>query len=142
MEPWMRRWRASDGHSPLPGPRSLVERTFRRADVPSVRRAALEFGARAGIGAGQLADWVLAVNEAAACAVAAGPRTARLRLWTVGARAFCAVIGDSAQDQGPGGGRQGDVDRMRRWLLQQLCDYVSVESGPDGVSVLLAMNVT
>lgn len=138
----MRRWRASDGQPPLPGARSFVERTFRRADIPSVRRAALEFGSRAGIGAGQLADWVLAVNEAAACAVAAGPRTARLRLWTAGARAFCAVTGDSPQEQGPGGGRQGDIDRMRRWLLQQLCDYVAVEAGPEGVSVLLAMNVT
>jgi hypothetical protein len=142
MDTWMRRWRAGDVQLSLGGARSLVERTFRRADVPSVRHSAVEFGSRAGIGAAQLTDWVLAVNEAAACAVAWGPCTARLRLWTAGARAFCSVNGNSQLTQGPGGGRQADVDALRRWLLQQLCDYVSVESGPDGVSVLLAMVVT
>ncbi len=49
--------------------------------------------------------------------------------------------GDGDGDRA-GAGRAGDVDALRRWRLQQLCDYVSVESGPDGVSVLLAINVT
>jgi hypothetical protein len=142
MNTWMRRWRASDTQLSLGVARSLVERTFRRGDVPSVRRSAVEFGSRAGIGTAQLADWALAVSEAASCAVAWGPCTARLRLWTAGARAFCAVSGDSRPVPGPGGVRPGDVDTLRRWLLHQLCDYVSVESGPDGVSVLLSMSVT
>ena len=141
MNTWIRRWCASDAQLSLGGTRSLVEQTFRYGDVPSVRRFAADFAARVGIGTAQLADWVLAVNEAAACAVASGPCTARLRLWTAGARAFCAVSGDSTLAQGPGGGRQGDVDALRRWLLQQLCDSVSVESGPDGVTVLLSMTV-
>jgi hypothetical protein len=142
MNTWMRRWQASDAQLPLGGARSLAERTFRHGDVPSVRRFAVEFAARAGIGTAQLADWVLAVSEAAACAVARGPSTASLRLWTAGARAFCAVSGGSMPAQGPGNGRQGDVETLRRWLLSQLCDYVSVESGPDGVTVLLSITVT
>jgi hypothetical protein len=139
---WMRPWRESDAQLPLGSARSPSERTFRHADVASVRRFAGEFANRTGIGAQQLADFVLAVNEAAACAVAAGSSTARLRLWTAGARAFCAVSGDSMPHQGPGGGRQADVEALRRWLLRQLCDYVSVQSGPDGVTVLLSMTVT
>jgi hypothetical protein len=142
MNTWMRRWHASDAQLPLGGVRSLTERTFHHADVPSVRRFAVEFAARAGIGTTQLADWVLAVSEAAACAVARGPSTASLRLWTAGARAFCAVSGGTMPAHGPGSGRQGDVEALRRWLLNQVCDYVSVESGPDGVSVLLSFNVT
>jgi hypothetical protein len=143
MNTWMRRWRASDAQLPtgLGNARSLAERRFRHADVPSVRGFALEFAARAGIGTAQLADWVLAVSEAAACAVASGSSTASLRLWTAGARAFCAVSGESLLAQVPGEGRQGDVEALRRWLLRQLCDYVSVESGPDGVSVLLSITV-
>jgi hypothetical protein len=142
MNTWMRPWRASDAHLPLADARSFVERTFRHADVPSVRRFAVEFGARAGIKTARLADWVLAVNEAVACAVARGASTGRLRLWTTGPRAFCSVSGDILAPQGPGGGRQGDVDALRRWLLNRLCDYVSVESGPDGVRVLLSISVT
>jgi hypothetical protein len=34
------------------------------------------------------------------------------------------------------------VDALRRRLLNQLCDCVSVESGPDGVTVLLSISVT
>lgn len=142
MNTWIRPSRDSDAQQPLGNARSPSERSFRQADVPSIRRFAAEFADRAGIGAAQLADWVLAVNEAAACAIAAGSCTARLRLWKAGARAFCAVSGDSPPHHGPGGGRQGDVEALRRRLLHQLCDYVSVQSGPDGVTVLLAMTVT
>jgi len=141
---WMRSWRDSDSRQQLPLgiARSSSERTFRPADVPSIRRFAVEFANRAGIGAAQLADFVLAVNEAAACTVAAESCTARLRLWMAGARAFCAVSGDSMPQPGPGGGKQGDVEALRRWLLNQLCDSVYVQSGPDGVTVLLSMTVT
>jgi hypothetical protein len=140
----MRAWRAAGGRLPLAGAHSLVERTFRLGDIPSLRRLAVEFGARAGIESARLQDFVLAVSEAAACAVAGGPCTARLRLWTTGPRAFCEVHGDgnnSMMWQGPGGIRQDDAEALRRWLLHQLCDYVSVESGHGGVTVLLSMTV-
>jgi hypothetical protein len=42
---------------------------------------------------------------------------------------------------GPRGARQGDAERLRRWLLQRLCDHVSVESGPQGVHVLLSVTI-
>jgi|SRR5450756_240961 len=141
MNTWMRPWRASDSQLPQESTHSASFRTFRRIDIPSVRRFAVEFGARAGIGTARLADFVLAVNEAAACAVGSGTSTAKLRLWMRGQRAFCTVSGDSAPHQGPGGGQQGDVEALRRWLLNQLCDYVSVQSGPDGVQVLLSITV-
>ena len=141
MKTSMRDWRASARRLPLGSAHPVVERTFRQAEIPAVRRLAAEFGTRAGIRATRLADFVLAVNEAAACAVAGGPLTARLRMWTTGARAFCTVTGDSVLHLGPGDGRQGDVDALRQWLLHQLCDYASVESGPDGVAVLLSVSV-
>jgi hypothetical protein len=142
MNTWMRTWRASDSQLPQETMHSSPMRTFRCLDVPSVRRFAVEFGARAGIGTARLADFVLAVNEAAACVVASETSTARVRLWMTGRRAFCAVSGDDTPHQGPGAGWQGDVEALRRWLLDQLCDYVSVQSGPDGVQVLLSITVT
>ena len=140
----MHAWRATDGLLPLAGTHSLAERTFRLGDVPSVRRLAAEFGTRAGIESARLQDFVLAVSEAAACAVAGGACTARVRLWTTGRRAFCEVQGDgnnSMMWQGPGGVRQDEAEALRRWLLRQLCDHVSVESGHEGVTVLLSMAV-
>jgi len=142
MNTRMRGPNAGRGRPVLPVARSLAERTFRFADIPAVRRVAAAFGARAGMGVAKLSDFVLAVSEAAACAVAQGPCTARLRLWTTGNRAFCEVCGDGMLlADGPQGARQGDAELLRRWLLHRLCDHVSVESGPQGVRVLLSMTV-
>jgi hypothetical protein len=140
MNTRMRGPNAGRGRPVIPVARALAEQTFRYADVPAVRRLAAAFGARAGMGMAKLADFVQAVSEAAACAVAQGPCTARLRLWTTENRAFCEVCGDGMlmADLPPGVG-QGDVDRLRRWLLHRLCDHVSVESGPQGVRVLLSV---
>jgi hypothetical protein len=135
----MRDWRPTSGQRSA-GVHSPMERTFRQGDIPSVRRGAVEFGARAGMRAVRLSDFVLAVSEAAACTVAGGPCTARLRLWTTGARVFCEVHGDGLSHRGPG--RQDEAETMRRRLLHRLCDYASVQAGPDGVTVLAAISVT
>lgn len=141
MNTRMRGQSASSEHPLFPAG-SLAEQTFRLADIPAVRRAAAVFGARAGMGTAKAADFVQAVSEAAARAVAHGPCTARLRLWTAGCRAFCEISGDGMLvTDGPWHARQGDAEKLRRWLLRQLCDHVSVESGPQGVTVRLAMSI-
>lgn len=142
MNTRMRGPNAGRGRPVLPVARALAEQTFRHADIPAVRRVAAAFGARAGMGVARLADFVQAVSEAAACTVAQGPCTARLRLWTTENLAFCEVSGDGMlMADGPRGAAQGEAERLRRWLLQRLCDHVSVESGPQGVRVLLSMTV-
>ena len=125
------------------GARSQVaEAAFRQADLPSVRRLAAVFGARTGIGPVCLADFVLAVSEAAACVVAGEPGTARVRLWTTGPRVLCEVRGTCGPRQRAGGPLHGEAEAMRRWLLRQLSDYASVSSAPDGVTVLVSITVT
>lgn len=70
MNTQMRGPNAGRGRPVLPVARALAEQTFRFADIPAVRRAAAAFGARAGMGMAKLSDFVQAVSEAAACAVA------------------------------------------------------------------------
>lgn len=41
----------------------------------------------------------------------------------------------------PAGGLHGEEAALRRRVLRQVCDYVSVASGPDGAWVLLSMSV-
>jgi hypothetical protein len=139
MKAWQGGWRAGGQGTPTYAVHSTAERTFRQADVPSVRRLAAEFGARTGIGRARLPDFVLAVSEAAACVVAGGPGTARLRLWTTGRRVLCEVRGDGDPRQRAGGPLHGEAEATRRRLLRQLCDTVSASSGPDGVTVLLSV---
>jgi hypothetical protein len=129
----------------LSAPHGLAERAFRQGDVPAVRLFTRAFGARTGIEPGRLADFVLAVSEAMACATTCGPCTARVRLWAAGNRAFCEVRGGGMLLRtSPGirpGGRHSEEEALRHWVLKQLSDYVSVASGPDGVWVLLSMTV-
>jgi hypothetical protein len=142
MDTCMRGWNAGSGPMLLPGGHSLTEKVFRHTDIPAVRCSATSFGARAGMGSAKLADFVLAVSEAAACATGQGPCTARLRLWTAGARAFCEIHGDCrVLRREPDGSRPGDAETMRRRLLQQVCDHVRLESAPDGVTVSFWMTV-
>jgi hypothetical protein len=141
-----RNWQVSDARLAGGGTDWLAERAFPQGDVPAVRRFARAFGARAGIASARLADFVLAVSEAAACITATGPCTARVRLWVTGTRAYCDVRGDgvllrrAASGTGSAAGR-GEEEALRRWVLRRLSDHVSVASGNDGVRVLLAMRV-
>lgn len=142
MNTRMRGTDASSEHPLAPVTRLLAEQAFRRPDIPAVRRVAAAFAASAGMPAPQLRDFVQAVSEAAGCAVAQGPCTARLRLWVTGSRAFCEITGDGMlQADGPRGARRpaGEAEALRRWVLWRLCDYVSVRSGPHGVRVILSM---
>jgi hypothetical protein len=143
MSTRMRGWQASGALLPLSAPHRLAERAFRRGDVPAVRRFTRAFGVRAGIGSARLADFVLAVSEAAACATAAAPCTARVRLWVTGTRAFCEVRGDGLLlRRASRVTRLGEEEALRRWVLRRLSDHVSVASGDDGVRVLLSMTVS
>ena len=135
-------WRPGSGRLPLPGTR-MAEQTFRQSDLPAIRRFAAEFGARAGVEAGRHADFVLAVSEAAACALSYGPCSTRLRLWTGGTHAFGEIYADEMMlPQGPRGVRQDGAETLRRWLLRQLCDDVSVEPGPHGATVRFSVMLT
>ena len=129
------------GSCPWAAPTRWSERTFRQGDIPSVRRFAVEFGARAGMRSVRLSDFVLAVSEAAACTVAGGPCTARLRLWTIGPVGSSARPAATASPIG-GPSRHDEAETLRRGLLHRLCDYACVQAGPDGVTVLASISVS
>ena len=140
MSTGMLGWRA--GQKALKrGARSPAQRVFRQADVSSVRRLAAEFGTRSGVESARLPDFVLAVSEAAACAVAGGPWTAQLRLWTTEQHVFCEVHGDAVPRHRAGGPAHGEAEALRRRLLRQLCDYASFSSSRGGVTVFLSIRV-
>ena len=136
--------RASNGQLPRTVPRWLTERSFRRRDIPAVRQFARAFGGRARVHPARLDDFVLAASEATASATACGPSTARVRLWVTGNRAYCEVrsVGALARRSGgPGLARPGEEEALRRCVLRQLSDYVSVASDSDGMWVLLSLTL-
>lgn len=121
---------------------SQARLTFRRADLPAVRRFATAFGAHAGMGVQRLADFVLAVSEAAACAVSHGPCTARLWLWTTGSRVFGEIRGDGMLlGVGARAVEQGEAEALRRSLLARICDNARVDDEPQGVTVVFSITI-
>lgn len=111
-----------------------------------MRRFALGFGGRAGLASARLADFVLAVSEACACAATAGPGTARVRLWITGRRAFCEVRGTGMLlRRTTAGGRAArpasEEESLRRLLLRLVTDQVTVAADQGGVRVTLSMTV-
>ena len=139
---WMRGWTAGEGEQLHSAMSSLAKLTFRRQEIPAVRRFARAFGVRAGMEGGQLPDFVLAASEAATCALSHGPGVARLRLWSTGAHILGEIRGeDMLPVRGPGGVEQGEADTLRRWLLKQVCDHVSFEPGGYGMTVRFSLSV-
>ena len=53
-----------------------------------------------------------------------------------GVNGTAGSAGTTGQD-----GLRGEEAALRHWVLKQVCDYVSVASGPDGVWVQLSMSV-
>ena len=141
-----RDWLAGSG-TPAGHPHWIAERTFRRGDAPEVRRFAQAFGSRAGLRGSQLPDFVLAVNEAAACAIARRPGTARVRLRVADARVYCEVQSDAPVTRDhpteglPKSGRCGEEEALRHRVLRRVCDYFRVTSRPEGTRVMLTMAV-
>jgi hypothetical protein len=125
-----------------PGPdQCLVERRFRWLEFPVVRRVAAGFGVLLGLRATRLTDLVLAVSEAAACALCHGASSAVLRLWRDGSSVCCEVRSEPAPLVGQLAARSDGTQAMRLSLLRQVCDYVSVEADTSGVTVRVALTV-
>lgn len=116
--------------------------TFRLDDLPGMRDIARAYGARAGLDDAKLTDFVLAFSECAANALSHGGDTASLRLWVAGDHLFCEVQGGRwVIRQRPVAIPPDDVESLRLWVLQRVCDDVTVSIGSDGTTVLFSMAV-
>jgi anti-sigma regulatory factor (Ser/Thr protein kinase) len=124
----------------------LLTRAFGYADLGLTRHAVARQAAAAGLAGQRLEDFVLAVNEILTNAVRHADGGGRLRLWCVGGRLLCEVT-DSGHGIPPDlidvepppitlapGGRG-------LWIARQLCDELTVATGPAGTAVRLAVGL-
>jgi anti-sigma regulatory factor (Ser/Thr protein kinase) len=121
----------------------LLVATFTREELDEVRHRVQAVSDRHGLRDDALSDWVTAVNELMTNAVRHGGGGGRLRLRFDG-RLVCEV-----RDAGAGfvvTGRLGDRPRpalsasggMGLWIVGQMADVLSVDSGPGGTTVRIA----
>src|SRR5512146_2696380 len=144
----------------LPGPgmsiaaraQPAVDQSFDGDSLYVVRATVAAHASEAGIQEGRVRNVVLAVHELAANAVRHGAGQGRLRLWVTADGIRCEVTdagtpADGADGgDGPGPGSPGaapwPVEHGHGlWLVREIADQVSLESGPSGTVAVVSFHV-
>jgi anti-sigma regulatory factor (Ser/Thr protein kinase) len=132
---------------PLPAAAGrLVDRRFSRDEITLVRHEVSARLRAAGLAGDRLQGFVLAVNEVVTNVVLHAGGSGRLVLWLAGLSAWCSVT-----DSGPGiparyltapeAPEAFEVGGRGIWLAHQLCDEVTVATGPIGTTIGLRISL-
>jgi anti-sigma regulatory factor (Ser/Thr protein kinase) len=124
----------------------LLDRTFGRDEITMLRHQITERLGTSGFGGDKLQSFVLAVNEVITNVVLHAGGHGRLVLWLTGGSAWCTVT-----DSGPGIPEHYlsppdvpatfEVGGRGIWLAYQLCDEVTIATGPIGTTMGLRMEL-
>jgi anti-sigma regulatory factor (Ser/Thr protein kinase) len=124
----------------------LLDRTFSRDEIAQVRHVVSDELARAGLGGDRLHGFVLAVNEVVTNVVLHAGGQGNIVLWLTGGSAWCTVT-----DSGPGIPERFrdapdvpeafEVGGRGIWLAYQLCDEVTMATGPIGTTIGLRIGL-
>jgi anti-sigma regulatory factor (Ser/Thr protein kinase) len=128
-----------------PNPR-LIDRIFGRDEITVVRHEVAGRLTAAGLTGDRLQGFVLAVNEVVTNVVLHAGGQGRLALWLAGESAWCSVT-----DSGPGIPAHYlsspevpgafEVGGRGIWLAYQLCDEVTMATGPIGTTIGLRIDL-
>jgi anti-sigma regulatory factor (Ser/Thr protein kinase) len=118
----------------------LLDRTFGRDEITVVRHQVTERLTGAGLVGDRLQGFVLAVNEVITNVVLHAGGHGHIVLWLTGGSAWCTVT-----DSGPGIPERYlsppevpeafEVGGRGIWLTYQLCDEVTMATGPIGTTI-------
>jgi len=123
-----------------------LDRQFGREQITMIRHEVLGRLAAAGLTGDRLHGFVLAVNEVVTNVVLHAGGHGRLLLWLAGGSAWCTVT-----DSGPGiparylsrpaAPAAFEVGGRGIWLAYQLCDEVTMATGPVGTTIGLRIGL-
>ena len=152
---------ASDA-PPVPGvsiaarAQPAVDQSFDGDSLYAVRATVAAHASEAGIQESRVRNVVLAVHELAANAVRHGAGQGRMRLWVTGDGIRCELSDAGAPPAGANGGGQDTRSRDAAsagaarwpvehghglWLVREIADQFSLESGPSGTVAVVSFHV-
>jgi anti-sigma regulatory factor (Ser/Thr protein kinase) len=134
---------AAIGQQRLPDPPATAEAlVFRGADLPALRERACHHARQAGLSADRAQDFALAVNEAATNTVVHAKAAGTCHLWHVDGSVACDIT-DPGQITDPLAGRRPPPEHAAHglglWVVNQVCDFTELRSGPWGATVRMHM---
>ena len=138
---------ADPGVSPGPaGDAPLMDRRFGRDEITVIRHEVSARLAAVGVSGERLQGFVLAVNEVVTNVVLHAGGHGRVVLWLAGGSAWCTIT-----DSGPGIPAEYhaapdvpgafEVGGRGIWLAYQLCDEVTMATGPIGTTIGLRISL-
>jgi anti-sigma regulatory factor (Ser/Thr protein kinase) len=151
---------ASDA-PPVPGvsiaahAQPAVDQSFDGDSLYAVRATVAAHASEAGVQEGRVRNVVLAVHELAANAVRHGAGQGRMRLWVTGDGIRCEVTDAGTPPAGANGDGQDTGSRgvaspgaalwpVERghglWLVREIADQFSLESGPSGTVAVVSFH--
>ncbi len=121
----------------------LLDRLFQPGEIGRVRHQVAGLAREAGLTGDRLDGFVLAVNEIVTNVILHAGGEGRIRLRVADGAVYCTVLDAGAgipaeqisPDQPPD---VLDVGGRGIWLAHQLCDTVTIASGPTGTSIELS----
>jgi anti-sigma regulatory factor (Ser/Thr protein kinase) len=124
----------------------LLDRAFGRDEITLVRHEVAQRLGEAGLAGERLQGFVLAVNEVITNVVLHAGGPGRIVLWLAGPSAWCTVT-----DSGPGipdrylsppeMPEAFEVGGRGIWLAYQLCDEVTMATGPIGTTIGMRIGI-
>jgi anti-sigma regulatory factor (Ser/Thr protein kinase) len=129
---------------PLPEPPEGSQEFAVTADLAALRRFVRTHAAAAGLDEERTANVLVAANEAASNTLLHGGRDGVARIWHDGDHMICEIA-DSGRIDDLLAGRRVPDDRQTSgrglWLVNRLCDFAEVRSGPEATVLRLHMRL-
>jgi len=131
---------------PGAGTPPILDQIFDGDSLYALRAAAAAHALEAGVSQGRVGDLVIAVHELAANAVRHGSGHGRLRVWVSDQTVHCLVTDDGAPPTSDPGVQARDPAQWRTdhghglWVIRQLADQLSLDSGPHGTSAAVSFS--
>jgi anti-anti-sigma factor len=131
------------GTAPGNGMEPVLEQDFDADSLYALRAAVAAHASRAGLSEGRTGDFVLAVHELAANVIRHGAGHGRLRMWQTDGTVRCEVADDGRPGTHPADVTLWDTQEGHGlWLVRQVADQATVESGPSGTVAALSFGLS
>ena len=125
----------------------ILDQAFDAHSLHALRSAMAAHASAAGLANSRAEDAVIAVHELAANVVRHGPGHGRLRVWHCDG-ALCCEITEDGDGRAAVAHKPSDVTQWRvqpghgLWLVRQLADRTSLDTGPSGTVATLVFGIT
>jgi anti-sigma regulatory factor (Ser/Thr protein kinase) len=128
---------------PSPDPDDPMSYTY-STDLAAIRAVVHRYAIQAGLSEARAIDLTLAVSEVAANTVKHAKSPGSLNIWYDAKEIVCQIHDEGVITDPLAGRREPSLDAMGGhglWIVNQVCDRVEIQSGENGTTIRLHMNL-